>query len=360
MNPDAHELAARHRLGLMSPEDEPLYKAAAANDPSMAEAEREWDALAAAIALDAAPPVTPSASLLPRIQAACGLPTAARRMSPVFAWAGWGLAAALAVLLAAQPSLFPRGDVHATGGGKPGGSSLASPAESPGRDNSPVRPGDAEPAASSMAAAPEEPTNAHESLPDRAENRRLIQELATLRTELDRFRDRDREVFSVVPGKAWPVIIEMLPPESAASLLATGPAITTRVGEALAGITSGEENKLLDPGSASVAGPMEPALPVEGSPRAIPVYDPARDTGTLVIRDLPPAPEGYEYNLWVNPGGQSQPVLAGTLPGNPGPNDALDFSLGTTGILPASYQLTLDAAGAPSPPAGANIVLQGP
>ena len=38
----------------------------------------------------------------------------------------------------------------------------------------------------------------------------------------------------------------------------------------------------------------------------------------------------------------------------------LHFSLGTTGILPASYQLTLDPSGPPVPPASGNIVLQGP
>ena len=95
-------------------------------------------------------------------------------------------------------------------------------------------------------------------------------------------------------------------------------------------------------------------------PRAIPVYDPARDMGTLAVRDLAPAPEGSEYNLWVATSESTPPVLAGTLPALTRASDSFDFTLGSTGFVPHSYFLTLDATGAPVAPGGGNIVLQGP
>ncbi len=377
MTSDPRDITARRLMGLLTPEDASLFDATAAGDPAMESARQELEHAATLIAVASAPASAPSPETWQRIKAACGLsPATARRPARIIAWSGWGVAAALAVILASKAGYFspPRHPGTSDGGG---GISVTTPR----LDGSPVRPGNPDPATDPDAIAEhpraDDKTQLHEVTPgtdghpEPSEKRRLIQELATLRTVLSKFRDRDRQIFSAVPGRTWPVIIEMLPPGSSPAATATtdqSPSLAARVGQALAGIDPQEPTPdTIDPAATvDPAATHDPAKPDEilpgkdSRPRAIPVYDPARDSGTLAIHDLPPATEGFEYNLWVNPGGNSQPVLAGTLPADLRSSDALDFSLGTTGILPASYQLTLDPSGAPVPPASGNIVLQGP
>ncbi len=371
MTPDPRDITARRLMGLLPPEDASLYDATAAGDPAMDSALQELEHTAALIAVATAPPAAPAPETWQRIKAACGLtPAAGRRPARFVAWSGWGVAAALALLLASKSGYFSSSRHPGTLDGG-GGISRTTP----GRDGSPVRPEDPAPATDPDAIAEHPGADDKTHLPgvtpdpdlhpEPAEKRRLIQELATLRTELSKFRDRDRQLFAAVPGRTWPVIIEMLPPGNTPDATASAeqsPSLAARVGQALAGIDPQEP----PPDSIDPAATIDPAKPDEtlpandSRPRAIPVYDPARDSGTLAIHDLPPATDGFEYNLWVNPGGNSQPVLAGTLPLDLRSSDALEFSLGTTGILPASYQLTLDPSGAPAPPASGNIVLQGP
>ena len=374
MTPDSRDITARRLMGLLPPEDESLYDATAAGDASMESAREELEHAAALIAVATTVAAAPAPETWQRIKAACGLtPATARRPLRLIAWSGWGVAAALAILLASKTGFFSPSRPRQDPGVLDGGGGLS--AKHPGRDGSPVRPDAPDPATGPDAVAEHHPagdktllpgvTPESDSHPEPAEKRRLIQELATLRTELSKFRDRDRQLFSAVPGRTWPVIIEMLPPGNTPDATASAeqsPSLAARVGQALAGISPQDPPPdLIDP--AATVDPAKPfeTLPANDSrPRAIPVYDPARDSGTLAIHDLPPATDGFEYNLWVNPGGNSQPVLAGTLPADLRSSDALDFSLGTTGILPASYQLTLDPSGAPVPPASGNIVLQGP
>jgi hypothetical protein len=96
-------------------------------------------------------------------------------------------------------------------------------------------------------------------------------------------------------------------------------------------------------------------------PTAVPIYDAARDAGTLVVNNLPKTNEGETYNLWVTTGQGAEPIYVGSLPAsNSRGTDSFDFSLGSTAILPSGFLLTKDLKDKPSAPTTANTVLQGP
>ena len=93
----------------------------------------------------------------------------------------------------------------------------------------------------------------------------------------------------------------------------------------------------------------------------MPIYDAARDTGTLVVSNLPPAPQGRVYHLWVSTSASTRPVYLGKLPDNSVSGaESFDFSLGSTMILPTAFMLTLDPANSPAAPGDDNTVLAGP
>ncbi|MCX6866413.1 MAG: hypothetical protein NTV46_09400 [Verrucomicrobia bacterium] len=115
----------------------------------------------------------------------------------------------------------------------------------------------------------------------------------------------------------------------------------------------------------------KPAVPSTGQanhlsslsklPTAIPIYDAARDSGTLVVSNLPPAAEGESYHLWVSTKIGEQPIYVGGLPESSASGaDSFDFSLGSTMVLPSGFILTKDPQDTPAAPSEANIVLQGP
>jgi hypothetical protein len=370
MKSEACENAARHLFGLLAPEDEPLYEAAAAEDPVMREARRLVEELACAVALQAAVPVEPPAHLLPQIKAACGLlpePAVPGLARVILAWSGWGAAAAVAAAaLALWPRPVSRPVEMASGGTTPVHlrSGLPHQSPSPPPATIPESGGGRTGADAAVADAATAPNDTHADV--RSENRRLIQELAVLRPELERYRQRDRELFAAVPGRSWPLIVEMHPPGLKPEETPDG-ILSSAVDGYFNGRTPNQKGP--DPVTGSATAPETPVdtaslPPAAGEtleiPRAIPVYDPARDQGTLTVRHLPPPAEGSAYHLWVTAGAGSPPVLAGILPADIGTNDAFDFNLGSTGFVPQSYFLTQDPAGSPLAPAGGNIVLEGP
>ena len=100
---------------------------------------------------------------------------------------------------------------------------------------------------------------------------------------------------------------------------------------------------------------------VEATPSAIPIYDSARDSGTLVVSNLQPASGGEAYNLWVTIEDGKKPIHVGRLPEAMARGaDSFDFSLGSTAIVPTGFYLTRDPRGKSTAPSGANTVLQGP
>jgi len=111
----------------------------------------------------------------------------------------------------------------------------------------------------------------------------------------------------------------------------------------------------------AVRTPQENAPVVATHPSAVPIYDAARDSGTLVVSNLPPAEAGAVYNLWVTGDSGGQPSYVGSLPQRSASGgDSFDFSLGSTSVLPTGFLLTKDPAGTPATPSQANTVLEGP
>ncbi len=177
-----------------------------------------------------------------------------------------------------------------------------------------------------------------------------------LKEKLQDLQIRERERFEAVPGTAWPIVMRMSPPGMPAqpsdiSFGQEDPPMTAILGDALA-----SANDTYDEGVSKTG-----LVSKEPNPSAVPIYDAARDTGTLVVNNLPPNLEGEHYNLWVRPEGDGKPIHVGRLPkSNSRAADSFDFSLGSVGIVPAGFVLTRDVQGTPSEPTIGNTVLQGP
>ncbi|MGI8603480.1 MAG: hypothetical protein ACR2OZ_10840 [Verrucomicrobiales bacterium] len=93
-------------------------------------------------------------------------------------------------------------------------------------------------------------------------------------------------------------------------------------------------------------------------PYALPILD-HNGQGTLIVQNLPPAPEGQAYHLWLRDPRFPDPINIGVLPPMESSSDHFGFDLGAPGFVPTGYLLTLEAKGAATSPQG-KIVLQGP
>jgi hypothetical protein len=191
--------------------------------------------------------------------------------------------------------------------------------------------------------------------------KRLNEEIEILRRSLEDFHERDNVMFQLLPGRALPLVMTMVPPgETAGSKIP----LTAVLGDALAANNRHPvvTEPLEDAADAGEAGHAAPDIILaSGSPMAVPIYDAARDAGTLVLSNLPPAGEGNAYHLWVLTRIGGKPVYLGSLPESSALGaDSFDFSLGSSMVLPAGFLLTLDEQSAPASPSEENIVLQGP
>ncbi len=363
MSSDPHENAAWRAFGMLDADEAAAFDEAVRLDPELSQAVDEIHELTTAVALVSSVSVKPRAGELDRLRSRLGFPV--RQRSHWFAWSGWAAAAVLALALALPK--FSRKD---------SGGAVAGPARIPSDPRvQVVSPGvpeveTDEPHASTGHAVDPNATAALENAaPGRIETRRLIQEIEVLRGQLARIQKRDRERFSPVPGVAWPIVMTMRPPGFPVEGDLAANSLNTVLGDALAGrepLASGRlmsnvgeftESPELD---ASVQGPSDFFKPAP-IPTAIPIYDSARDTGTLVVGNLPQLGANECYNLWVRTSDAANPVYVGRLPqtGADGA-DALDFSLGSTGIVPSGFLLTRDADSAPVAPGTSNTILQGP
>lgn len=105
--------------------------------------------------------------------------------------------------------------------------------------------------------------------------------------------------------------------------------------------------------------PREESANESREPYALPIIDSSTGKGRLIVQNLPPATDGQVYQLWmIDPRFQS-PVSVGLLPSMATPDDHFSFELGSPGVLPAGYLLTLEKAGHVGGPSG-NVILQGP
>ena len=366
MNSDLYDSAAWRTFDMLDAEESTIFDDAMRHDPVLQSAFLEMDRLSAAIAVTQALPVKPTPDQLERLQTRLGLiKTQRSHFWP--AVAGWSVAAVLAILLTLHlTGIIDQLDMRTLGFSNtsppPPGSATAHDNPSNGKSGTLTKPPDANthlPITDTPGAGKEPEAKGTAKV----ETKRLNQEIEVLRDHLEKFQNRDRALFEVVPGMALPIVMTMTPPGVAAA----DPAffakndehspITTLLGDALTALTGVSSGKTPVP----PAGQPNHLTSLPEHPTAIPIYDAARDSGTLVVSNLPPAAEGEAYNLWVSTEPGAQPVYVGSLPENSASGaDTFDFSLGSTMVLPSGFILTRDPLDAPATPSETNTVLQGP
>ena len=364
MNSDPHESAAWRTFGMLDADEAAGFDEAIRHDPELRNAYQEMDRLSTAVAVATTIPVVPRAGQLERLHARLGL-----NVSKHTNWlgiSGWAAAAALTlVLVLERPSSK--------------GSSVVSNGE---KETPATQPAGTDSTAAVSVPTSLEPDKEMNSLPDhnspsdpaqivdagsedkpivKLETKRLIQEIEILRDKLENFQERDRKRFEPVAGMAWPIVMRMVPPGtkvgSDSELLVDNeaPTMTAMLGDALT--------------AASAMGVVTPEMSTriperttsKDKPSAVPIYDAARDIGTLVVSNLPAKSLTERFNLWVKTDDGGAAVYVGRLPeSNYVDTEPVDFSLGSTGIVPSAFILTKDNQADPVPPTAANIILQGP
>jgi hypothetical protein len=327
MNFDPYDTVAWKSFGMLDADEASLFEDAMVREPGLRRACLEMDRLAAAIAATSAEPVMPQPDQLEHLQRRLGLVRGGRKCAMWLAGTGWTAAVALAGVWAWS---------HFT---KPEKTSATAP-----------------PVVNAPVARPI-PGNGTSSL----EIQRLNNEIEVLRRSLEEFHERDRTMFQELPGRALPLVMIMVAPGEKSIYR---PPLTAMLGDALAATNrhpvvvepAADPQAALEPGNAEAEAPV-----VAEPPMAVPIYDAARDVGTLVVSNLPPAGEGNAYNFWVIPHVGGKPVCLGNLPENSALGaDSFDFSLGSSMVLPVGFMVTLDPQNAPASPTEENTVLQGP
>jgi hypothetical protein len=330
MNSDPYDSAAWKSFGMLDADENAIFDEAMRHDPALRGHAREMDRLSAAIAAAMAPPIDPAPDQIDHLMGRLGL-VPSSLASRWLAISGWTAAAVLGLLLILERTAW-----------KPVNPESQAPGSS-------LRP---DPSTKSAA---------------KAETKRLVQEIEVLRENLEKFQHRDRALFQEIPGMAIPVVMTLTAPEPAAddspALLRDGAPspITSMLADAIRTSTSDAGEPQETPETEATELPEEEFAPPPEPPTAIPIYDAARDSGTLVVKHLPAPGEGEVYNLWVITESGEGPVYVGCLPESSASGaDTFDFSLGSNMVLPSGFVLTRDPADAPARPTPVNIVLQGP
>jgi len=377
MNSDPHESAAWRAFGILDTDETAGFDEAARRDPSLLGASQEIDRLSAAIAAATVTPVKPHPGQLDRLHARLGLNVPKRRNW--HAISGWSAAAAIALLAILDHTVMVRKNSFTV-------------SNHPSPESPPVEVLSNEPVPAIVEAATPEELFVEESvtLPaipptipsilgendivakTKIETRRLIQQIEVLREQLADLEKRDQERFEVVPGMAMNVLIEMHPPgfveTTDPAIVDNKPPMTAFLGDALAAANAAADGRTVSPSFGTGPTALVPGGGAAGTtpspPKpasAYPIYDPARDTGTIVVDNLPPKNPNESYNLWVTTKKGRDPVLVGELPESTAEGeDRFDFSLGDTGVVPAGFYMTKDRRGKSQPPSSANTILQGP
>jgi hypothetical protein len=371
MNSDPYDSAAWRTFGMLDADESAIFDEAMRHDPILRSAYLEMDRLSAAIAAASTTPIEPKAGQLERLQNRLNL-NPSRRAYLWLAISGWAAAAVLALLLVLNRNSAPGPSTAETSTLQSPETTAPAPNATPENPlasvatnvaNSP--PGKDQSAGSPGTANPESTTEQDGKTAIKVETKRLVQEIEVLRDNLEKFQQRDRVLFEPVPGMALPIVMRMTPPglgkDETLALEKTDDhhsPITAMLGDALRGMTATNIGTQ-DLNSKALAQPDATQAPVQ--PTAIPIYDAARDSGTLVVSNLPPAETGKVYNLWVTTSTGAQPIYVGSLPDSSASGaDSFDFSLGSNMVLPSGFVLTKDPLDSPANPTENNTVLEGP
>ncbi|MFY7816897.1 MAG: hypothetical protein ACOVRB_00890 [Akkermansiaceae bacterium] len=312
------------------------------------------DLVSAVIAMDHSAPVRPQKNSWQVISVKISSKDETSRSFPIPAWLGWVAAAVIATYL-----LIDRSNRNGN----------ASIADQPLENTIQMQPSDDHESHEQSQHSPQlsSDTNQNQHRLDpsgkpretnhsRDPQRSLIQEIDILRKQIAVLASRDAERLVPQQGVAWPIIMKLTVP-------GTDPAAAEvpdpLLGSMLRFDVDDPTLPALSPSSAKAAAPTraekDPSLP-----SAVPIYDPARDTGLLVISNLDQPAEDKAYHLWVESDTSTQPVLVGTLPEHVSSSENFAFKLGAVGIIPDRFLVTQDSRHAPESPNKANTVLLGP
>ena len=387
MNSDHHENAAWRTFGMLDADETASFDQALREDPELEKAYREINSLTAAIAAATAAPLAPRAGQRDRLHTRLGLNPA--KHTNWLGISGWAAAAALTAILLIQrepaaqnrtPKLAQQLPPIPNVTGNPQEKPSPDPASA---DQVPLPPFGAPSSSGNAEVAGIRDTEGRTI--SKIETRRLIQEIEVLREKLQGAAERDKQRFHAVAGMSWPIVMCMSPPATirkdspSLALADNEPPITSILGDALMGETTLSGGNFLAKQDiiaslarlAATDAPVEispsPLAQVAGGPAlsakmsAMPIYDAARDTGTLVVCNLPEKNPDQSYNLWVTTEDGKTPIHVGELPeAASGATESFDFSLGASAIVPIGFSLTIDHSGIPLAPSAANTVLQGP
>lgn len=360
MNSDPHESAAWRAFGMLDADAAAGFDEAMRRDPELKNAYREMECLTAAVAAATTRPVAPRTGQLERLHLRLGL-----NVSHHTNWlgiSGWAAAVVLTAILVFQhgpahrdltaktPSASPTTTHHQIET-LPSQPQVQNPQDEPiaaaeSTDDRPNSGGSDEAAPQDLAQNGEVKTIV------KVETRRLIQEIEVLRDKLEDFKERDRQRFEPVAGMAWPIVMRMTRPKDATPLSSAllpeqeDPTITAMLGDAMT--AANRVSTLTDT--------------VMAEPSAIPIYDPARQTGTLYVTNLEPTQDNEDYYLWADTKKNGKPSLLGKLPksNTRRGGESFDFNMASTSEIPSGFTLTKDRHGVPAPPSATNTILRGP
>lgn len=346
MNSNPHETAVWQAFGMLKSGEAAEFDEAVRQDPNLRQAYREINVLCAAVAAASVAPLAPRAGELQRLQTRLGL-----RSSKSLNWpgiSGWfAAAAALTFILlvdrnppAPMESASNNATPHVT---KRDGLMI---------QKTKIQELAAQPSSDRGFESVKKATinrdiatqDSKMELKTKVETKHLVREIAVLREKLEGFENRERERMGLVPGMAWPIVMKMRPPRATAQIASTEDTETSVVnvlGDALAGKSSLVDNQAVK----STVG--------ADTPSAVPIYDPATGTGTLVVNNL------SNTNLWVKARGESEPRLLGKIPQSSEAYESVGFEL-RAGTIPDSFMITSDSAGNNAPPSEGNTILIGP
>ena len=348
MNSDPHETAAWRAFGMLDSNEAAGFDEAIHQDPELKDAYRDMNVLCAAVAAASVAPLQSRTGQLEQLQARLGLQT-----SKSVNWlgiSGWAAAAAAFafMLLVDRKAPVPAESVNNSAAPHANKRDVlmiqkTSAQELAAQASSDVGSEPTEDATSNRDAATHEN---NVKLVTKMETKRLVQEIAVLRDKLESVEKREQQRLEPVQGMAWPIVMKMRPPNATTQIIATDVAtadaetsVVDVLGDALAGKASLADNQ----GEQGVV----------DTPSAVPIYDPATGTGTLVVNNL------SNTNFWVTAKGESEARLLGKIPPSSEAYESVGFEL-PAGTIPDNFMITNDSAGKDAPPSDKNTILIGP
>lgn len=307
------------------------------------------DLVSTVIALDQSRPLRPRKNSLEVIVGKISSRPSTSLQQRSFAWTGWAAAAAMAILFIMQDhsstiaTLSPNNQNHT--------SSIKT--TSPHASNPHVQ------AVTSAHATDESQSQSSQegaaTANMREQQRSLIQEIETLRKEVVLLASRDAQRLVARDGISWPIIMKLTAPGTDPLAVVVKDPVLGAMFDVAAAERGATVRDPLNAGSEANAVTPNPALP-----SAVPIYDPARDSGQLLINNLDAPAAGQAYFLWVQSDNSNQPVLVGSLPENFASSETFDFRLGAVGIIPDRFLITQDSQSSPSSPNASNTILRSP